>query len=154
GFAVLKPFSTLAEEDKKTATTVEPLIYEEGMDQLTQPLEKKVAGRTLLCGVILSAKEFKAFRDTAGLQRYKMPQDIDWKGHAVVYVILRNHTNRLLYKQWNPPKNGAAEFVFHWRTIEPGYFGQCPAVLHRVERKDLKKVVFKYSSHVRTPDKG
>ena len=114
------------------------LINEKATDQLIQPVEKKSGLTVYLCGIIAGPKEFQALSKAAGLKELML--DVDWKKHVVVYVILRFNSNAIYFEQWIPPKDGVGELVVEYSGIQPNWGNAYPAVLFRVERKDLRKV--------------
>lgn len=120
------------------------LINQKGVGQLAGATNKKVLGSPFAVGVIADAKAYNAFAGAADL-----PADltVDWDNEAVVYVILKDNTNRLRFNQWSVAPDGTGVLLFHWDMIEPYYSGRYPALLHKVDRKGLKKVVVKYSDN-------
>jgi NAD-dependent DNA ligase len=121
------------------------------VNQQTNLIDKKVNGSTFAVGAFADAKAFQAFVDAMVLDGHaKKPvpfaraEDIDWKTHGVVVVVLKEHTNALHFKQWSA-KDGVGELVFVWSGIEPYWSEAYPALVHKVDRKDLKKVAIRYT---------
>jgi hypothetical protein len=67
---------------------------------------------------------------------------VDWDKEAVAVVVLKEHTYRLLLKEWTA-KDNIGELVFYWDGIEPYYGDRFPALMYRFGKKGLKKVVVK-----------
>jgi hypothetical protein len=129
------PLEKLGSQKHQQAATYSGLIRQGAAKMLTP-----VAKGEYAVGLISDADTFARFATAAGLTQ-KM--DIDWQKQAVVCVVLQLNTNRLTFRQWNGPKDGVGELIIQWSGIEPLWGGRFLAVLHRVDKKDLKKVVVK-----------
>jgi hypothetical protein len=127
-----------AGEDGKPFTTYTGLIRQQAVDKLDRPSQLKVVSSTFVVGVLSDGPAYQAFARAAGLPA---APDIDWNRHALVYVILRDNTNRVRLEQWSIGPDGTGLLQFHWDGIEPYYHGAFPALLHKVDKKGLKQVV-------------
>ncbi len=145
----LAPAAGLAAEGRKPADSWAGLVNSKGINGLAGLTDKKASGSTFAVAVYTDAKAYQAFADAAALKdrgrRLAFPAaaDIDWTTHGVVAVVLKAHTNWLSFKGWSV-KDGAGELVFVWRGVEPLWRDAYPALIHKVARKDLKKVTVKY----------
>jgi hypothetical protein len=127
---------------EKPAGTYQGLVLDRSVDKLVKPVTAKAGNSAFALAVLTDAKAFQVFADAAGLKAGQLGE-IDWTRHAVVVVVLKEHTNRLRLKEWSA-KDGTGELVFFWDGIEPFYQDRFPALLHKVDRQDLKKVIVKF----------
>ncbi len=128
------------QDDKPPKSSFAGLINDKSMDKLVKPTDTIVNNSPFALSIISDAKAFQAFTDAAGLK--KSPFDVDWDKQAVVVVVLKVHTNRLLFKQWTT-KDNIGELTCYWDGIEPHYRDCFPALMHRFDKTGLNKVVVK-----------
>jgi hypothetical protein len=129
-----------AKDDKQPKSSFAGLINDKSVDKLVEPTRKSVNGSTFALSMFSDARTFGAFTDSAGVKR--SPFEVDWDKHAVVVVVLEEHTYRLLFKEWTV-KDNIGQLVFYWDGIEPEYGDRFPVVMYRIDKKGLKKVVVK-----------
>jgi hypothetical protein len=129
-----------ATDDKQPKGSFAGLINDKSVNKLVKPMHKSVNGSTFALSILSDAKAFQAFTDAAGLKR--PPFDVDWDKQAVVVVVLKEHTYRLLFKQWTV-KDNIGRLVIYWDGIEPYYGARFPALMYRFDKQELKKVVVK-----------
>jgi hypothetical protein len=130
--------------------TYSGLISEEAFAKLGRAAEAKVKRKsgtsTFAVGAVTDAATWKAFTKafTRVLGVGKVPA-IDFEKYAVVFVILKENTNALDYRDWAVAADGTGTLTFEWVGIQPRYIGSYPAVLRQVERKGLKKLAARYN---------
>jgi hypothetical protein len=127
-----------ATHDKQPKDTFAGLINDKSVNKLVKPMDKSVNGCTFALSILSDAKAFRAFTDAAGLKR--PPFDVDWDKQAVVVVVLKEHTYRLLFKQWTV-KDNIGRLAIYWDGIEPDYGARFPALMYRLDKIDLQRVV-------------
>src|SRR5262249_3157643 len=116
------------------------LIHDRSVAKLVKPTDLRVNNCTFALSAFSDATAFRAFTDAAGLK--EPPLEVDWDHQAVVVAGLKEHTHRLLFKQWTT-KGTIGELVCYWDGIEPHYGDRFPALLYRFDRSGLKRVVVK-----------
>src|SRR5262249_10649694 len=108
-FAATATVPVRAEDDKRPAGSFRGLVHDKSVDKLVKPIDGRGDASALRLSVIGDAKAFQAFTDAAGLK--KAPFDVDWDKQAVVVVVLKAHTNRLIFKDWTA-KGDVGQLVF------------------------------------------
>jgi len=120
------------------------LIEDKALPKLEKPASATpFRGTTFSYGVFSSQKTWSAFSKRAGKPVEK--REVDWNTQVVVYVVLQKHSNKLSFQKWEQKSDKTGELLFQWVPIKPFYANSVPAVFHSVSKKDLDKIVIKFS---------
>ena len=129
-------------KDKPTASH-SGLINSAAVDKSIKPMvfPEPFYRSKFAVGTIGDKKIWQAFATKAGLPKNI---SVDWERQVVLYVILKVNSNSISFRKWIEPKKGTGELVFNWSLIEPDHGDRYPALVHVVDRIDLKSVQFSY----------
>ena len=141
---ILGLLSVSMQNEPKLEGSFSGLIEDKALEKLEKPASATpFRGTTFSYGVFSSQKTWSAFTKRAGKPVGKL--EVDWKTEIVVYVVLQKHSNKLSFQKWEQKSDKTGELLFQWIPIKPFYANSFPAVLYTVSKKDLDKIVVKFS---------